>query len=212
VIGICLLRNLDRNFEVCGRFLKGLLGPEAIAVEKSVSERSLVQIGYQFDLGESLKVARVGVSGPNLAKSLIGFLRAAPGGVTTRPKMERLASWASRYGQICLHIRPFTRNLYCAYAGKGRAQSFTLDEATLRSVRVIRLMLVMTVLEPLKFSRFMRSFRLRRITVIIEFDAFLSGIGIIWYVMDEEGNERPVGGVAVDILLLGFGEDSQFQN
>jgi hypothetical protein len=33
VIGICLLWNLDRNFEVCGRFLKGLLGPEAIAVE-----------------------------------------------------------------------------------------------------------------------------------------------------------------------------------
>jgi hypothetical protein len=122
--------------------------------------------------------------------------------------MERLASWASRYGQICLYIRPFTRNLYCAYAGKGRAQSFALDEATLRSMRVIRLMLVITVLGPLKFSRPMRSFRLRRVTVIIEFDASLSGIGIIWYV----GNERPVGAVAVDISLLGFGEDSQFQN
>jgi hypothetical protein len=32
------------------------------------------------------------------------------------------------------------------------------------------------------------------------------------YVVDEAGNERPVGAVAVDISLLGFGEDSQFQN
>jgi hypothetical protein len=44
VIGICLLRNLDRNFDVFGRFLKGLLGPDAIALEKLVSGRSLVQI------------------------------------------------------------------------------------------------------------------------------------------------------------------------
>jgi hypothetical protein len=78
------------------------------------------------------------------------------------------------------------------------------------SVRVIWLMLVMTVLEPLKFSRLMQSFRVRRVTVIIEFDAFLSGIGIIWNVVDEEGNERPVMAASVDISMLRFGEDSQY--
>jgi hypothetical protein len=56
------------------------------------------------------------------------------------------------------------------------------------------------------------SFRVSRVIIIIEFDVSLSGISIIWYVVDEESNEHPVGATSVDISMLGFGEESQHQN
>jgi hypothetical protein len=177
-----------------------------------VSGRDLVQIGYQVTLGDSPEAARVSVSDRNMSRSLIGYLRAAPGGVTTRPELEKLASWGSRYGYICMYIRPFTRKLYSAYAGKGRAQRFALDAGAMRSIRMIRILLIMTALQPMEFARMLGSFCLRGATVVIVFDACLYGVGIIIYVIDWAGRERPVGACAVDISRLGFGTDSQFQN
>jgi hypothetical protein len=46
----------------------------------------------------------------------------------------------------------------------------------------------------------------------VEFDASLTGIGIIWYMRDADGAERMVGGSAVTLLPFDFGEDSSYQN
>lgn len=47
--------------------------------------------------------------------------------------------------------------------------------------------------------------------IIAEFDASLSGAGIIWYAVDN-GAEVARGVSAVDLTFLGFGTDSSFQN
>jgi hypothetical protein len=47
--------------------------------------------------------------------------------------------------------------------------------------------------------------------VIAEFDASLSGAGLIWYTV-ENGAEVDKGVCAVDLTFLEFGTDSSFQN
>jgi hypothetical protein len=208
LLGVCLRKNLPTNLAKASTFLTNLLGPAAVAVHKTESGRRLTEIGYTIDLNERL----VEISDRNVAKSLIGYLEAVPGGRTTRREMERLASWASRYGAICMYIRPFNRLLYNSYLGHGTAGTFTLREEEMRAVRMVRLLLVMTALEPCAFCRSLESFEMRAATVIIEFDASLQGIGLIWYAIDPLGEEHPLGGLSVDISAMGFEEDSQFQN
>jgi hypothetical protein len=48
--------------------------------------------------------------------------------------------------------------------------------------------------------------------VAIEFDASLTGIGVLTYIRSEDGVETCVGGGAVGLHGGGFGTDSSFQN
>jgi hypothetical protein len=50
-----------------------------------------------------------------------------------------------------------------------------------------------------------------RVTVPAEFDASLSGAGLIWYTV-ENGAEVAKGVCAVDLIFLEFGTDSSLQN
>ena len=58
----------------------------------------------------------------------------------------------------------------------------------------------------------MESFRAEKLPVIIDFDASLSGAGILWYERQQDEDEISLGGAAVDLRLLRFGTDSSFQN
>lgn len=210
ILGVCMRTDLCDNLAKAEQFLCGLLGPTAVEPKKTEVGRTLVQIGYVFDLD----TRRVSISERNLSKALVGFLRAAPQGRASRVEMERLGSWASRYGNINVFIRAFTRPLYESYKGQGKRNSkdFPLKPVALRAIRVIRMLLVMTVVEPLAFSRTLDSFRERAHTVVIEFDASLSGLGLVWYAVSNDGIECPIGAASLSTHCLAFGEDSQFQN
>jgi hypothetical protein len=208
ILGVCLRKDLDANLAKSKAFLTGLLGPGAVADHKTESGRRLTEIGFDIDLDRQL----VEISEGNVAKALVGYLDIAADGRTDRRQMERLASWASRYGEICYFIRPFNRALYNSYMGHDVGHPFVLSEAEMRAVRIVRLLLTMTALEPFAFCRSLASFSPGSATVLVEFDASLRGIGLIWYLVDSLGRERPIGGLSVDISGLGFGEDSQYQN
>ena len=61
------------------------------------------------------------------------------------------------------------------------------------------------------FTRSIESFAPETPTVVVEFDSSLSGAGLIWY-SRQGGAEVALGVGAADLLFLGFGEDSSFQN
>jgi hypothetical protein len=82
----------------------------------------------------------------------------------------------------------------------------------MRSVRLVRLLLAMTALDPHLFCRSLDSFSVKSAGVIVEFDASLKGVGVIWYSLSSSGEECPLGALSVDISSMGFGDDSQFQN
>ena len=62
-----------------------------------------------------------------------------------------------------------------------------------------------------EFTRSVESFAPATPTVVAEFDSSLSGAGLIWFSRDGDA-EVAVGVGAADLLFLGFGEDSSFQN
>ena len=73
-------------------------------------------------------------------------------------------------------------------------------------------MLYIVSFDEQKYSRRMRSFPPEELKYVIEFDASLSGAGILWYGRMGNGTELAIGGSAVDLRLLEFGADSSFQN
>ena len=58
----------------------------------------------------------------------------------------------------------------------------------------------------------MRSFWPEEADYVIEFDGSLTGAGILWYARNGDGVEVLLGGAAVDLSPLGFGDDSTYQN
>lgn len=208
IMGVCLKRHLRGNIRRLVAFLNNLLGPGAVAAGKTEQGRCLDNIGYSLDLDTQL----VGISRRNIAKSLVGYLEAAPGGRSHVRELQRLASWASRYAQICPFMRPFLRDLYAAYTGRAPAAVVQLGSRALRAIRVMRLLIVMSAAQPESFTRTMESFVPAAAGLVIQFDASLAGIGIVWLRREASGAEDPIGALSGDLRHLGFGEDSSFQN
>ena len=73
-------------------------------------------------------------------------------------------------------------------------------------------MLFLVQYDELRFTRPFQSFNDTAIpTLIVEFDASLSGAGILWFKRSNSA-EVCLGGSAVDLRFLEFQEDSSFQN
>lgn len=73
-------------------------------------------------------------------------------------------------------------------------------------------MLYLVSFDEQQYSRRMGSFQPEQSRYIIEFDASLSGAGILWYQRLADGSEFAIGGSAVDLRGFRFGFDSSFQN
>jgi len=96
-----------------------------------------------------------------------------------------------------------------------------LNEEAKWVVRLYSALLSLTLLHETTFTRPFVSFQLSRPSLVIRFDGCLGGAGVIWYggdaatalSLDPFTRGLPaLGGVAVDLRSLGFGEDSSFQN
>ena len=73
-------------------------------------------------------------------------------------------------------------------------------------------MLYLVSFNEKQYSRRIQSFRPGQLRYIIEFDASLTGAGILWYERLDDGTEVTIGGSAVDLRSFEFGSDSSFQN
>jgi hypothetical protein len=184
-----------------------LMGPDSIEQTKTRSGRCLTFIGYDIDLDKQL----ITISKRNMLRALHGFLivdKEVPMKVKT---MQKLASWASRYGKICVYMKPFVSVLYAEYTGRNDHASFKLSTKAWQVIRYFRVLLGLTAVNDVEFARPLKSFRKAKSNLIIEFDASLTGIGLLYY--QQSGNDEIlIGGGSVDISALHFASEASYQN
>ena len=75
-----------------------------------------------------------------------------------------------------------------------------------------RATLALVDLNEAQFSRPLDSFRPQSVEFIIEFDASLNGIGLLWYKKGSDNCEISLGAAVVDLTWLDLGTDSSYQN
>ena len=178
IIGICFVEDVAADIERVTKICSNLLGPYAIAPDKTEEGTRLEIIGYVVDL-ESM---RVSIARKNFLSAIHGFLSVDLYGSTKLKTMQKLASWGSRYGRICRLMRPFCVALNRATMGRrDRYATFTLDEEARYAIRCWRAMLFLVGYDEAQFTRSLDSFNDRPTKDIIEFDASLTGAGILIY-------------------------------
>ena len=152
------------------------------------------------------------ISKKNFLTALNGFLNADTTARMNLRTAKRLASWSTRYGKICRVMRPFCSALYRLTWGRTDPHAlFHLSAEAIVAIQCWRAMLCLVRHRESVFTRSIESFAPETPTVVVEFDSSLSGAGLIWY-SRQGGAEVALGVGAADLLFLGFGEDSSFQN
>jgi hypothetical protein len=182
------------------------LGDNAVEELKTEGGRRTTVIGYLFDLDSVLKRAVVSIAPKNALRAMHGFMAVDLSQRVPVPTMQKLASWGSRSDMICVCMRPFVRVLHRQYAGRRQNCSLMYDEDGCRVVRIFRVLLLLTTINEQKFARRLGSFEARLHKLVVEFDTSFSGVGIMWFLVDDNGVEVPLGGSAVDLTPLEFGE------
>jgi hypothetical protein len=207
IFGVCLDTDLDEELRKTKQLVEGLMGPGAIAEDKTVVDRRLPVIGYDIDLDTEL----VAIAEKNVLKAVYGFLSVDLEAPIEVRYLEKLASWASRYGGICVEMLPLCKILYSEYKGLQHNAFKVMSLQAKRAVRIFRVLIIMTALDETRFARSMWSFCPARAQYVIEFDGSLYGAGLIWYGV-QDGEEVLLGGCAVDFGDMGFGDNSENQN
>jgi hypothetical protein len=211
-VAVTLHRNLALAQEFSKRVMEDLLGPGAVAPEKTKStekQPSLTVLGYELDMSRG----RVGVAKKNLLRAIYGFFVVDTSKSVPVRRLEQLASWGVRYANINETLLPFIRELYLAFAGLGRHTSVLLKPPAKRAILVFRALLVLTLLAPDHATRPMWTFRVFAFTyIIIEFDASLTGGGVLIFVVDADGRETLMGGFAVSLASWKIAGEPSFQN
>jgi hypothetical protein len=195
-------------------FVRALLGSEAVAEKKRVVGPRVDIIGYDVDCGRRL----VAVSRRNALKALYGFFSVDFDQPIPFDALEQLASWGSRYAQICRILEPFTVVLYAELRGRHRAGVIQWTAELRTAVELFRSLLSMSVLRRAQFSRTLDSFRenapLSSNCYLVEYDASLTGFGILLYKWVPGLQQwAPFGGSPpINIASWGWAGKPEFQN
>ena len=208
IVGVCMLKDLESDLSLTRDTCTNLLGPTAVADDKTETGRRLDVIGYVVDLD----LERVLIAKKNHLNALYGFVTVNLAGSMNLRTAQKLASWASRYGKICRVMRPFCGALNRLIAGRVEPHAtFPVTAEAKIAIKCWQAMLCLVRFQESRFTRTLESFALTAPTSVAEFDASLTGAGIIWY-QTVDGNEVARGVSAVDLIPLGFETDSSFQN
>jgi hypothetical protein len=103
IIGVCFAHDVDKDLVETRRICTSLLGPGAVADDKTETGTRLDIIGYTVDL----ESRRVSIAKKNFLAALHGFIGINVDKRLNLPAAQRLASWGTRYGKICRVMRPF---------------------------------------------------------------------------------------------------------
>lgn len=164
-----------RDMAEVEKVVRSLLGSGSIASDKSERGRRMVFIGWCFDLN----TLTVTMSERNMLKTFYAFFTIDPNSATLE-QVEKVSSYASRYAVLCRQMQPYTTALYgCISMFKGsRVSRRRLSKLARNDIELWRAFLCLLHLDPGMYARPFESFRPRRASVLIEYDACLSGFGV----------------------------------
>lgn len=208
IAGVTLRRWVDGELEVSRVVIKKLLGDGAIEEKKTEWGRRLTFIGWDLDLDQRL----VTLARKNALKALYGFVTEGAQDRVPMVAIQRWASWAERYGEICLYMRPFRRILYGAVRVGQEHTTVRVTPEVRVAIRLYQALMALTVVREQSFARSFDSFVKKKPTLVIQFDGSLKGVGVTWHAVSGDAQEAVLGGSAVSLRSLNFGEDSSFQN
>ena len=210
IIGVGLIGDIEADLVITRSVCVSLLGPTAVADDKTEVGRRLDVIGYTIDLDSQ----RVSIARKNHLTALHGFFSVSSDASSTMTlrTAQKLASWANRYGKICRVMRPFCASLYNLSVGRTDPHAvFRISDEAAITINCWRAMLCLVRYRETDFTRTLESFVPTSSCCIAEFDASLKGAGVVWYQI-VNGTEVARGVCAVDLSFLEFGDDSSFQN
>jgi hypothetical protein len=206
IVGVCMASDVTEDLRRTREICVNLLGPTSVADDKTECGRRMEVIGYVIDLD----ARRVSISRKNLLAALHGFFSVDIGGKMNVRTAQKLSSWSSRYGKICRVMRPFCGGRLIAGRTEVHA-TFHLSKESQIAIKCWQAMLCLVRYQETRFTRTLESFAPSLPAMVAEFDASLSGAGLIWS-HRSNGTEAVVGVSAVDISFLQFGTDSSYQN
>ena len=187
LIGVC--RKTDQNHDQAKavEFCEGLLGPDAVAHDKTETGRKLDIIGWSI----CLDTQRVGLARKNMLKTFYGLVNLKEEEIVNLQEIQRIASWAARYSLVCRQLRPFTRALYgCIQHYTNKHVKIKLPDDAVNTINLWRCFFTYLEINPKKYERAISSFVCRPPTVFLEYDASLGGAGIILSRKIADGTEE----------------------
>lgn len=201
-------RTFEHDMRRIDEEVRTLLGPESMAADKDKSGRQLDMIGWLIDLDAQL----VTISDRNFHKTLHAFFSFDIEGTVTLHQVQVMASLASRYTQINVLMKVHVGALY-EFQATFRSHNAQRRLPTAARVEVLlwRAFLLSLSINPAAFARSFASFRERKISHTIEYDASLTGMGVLVWEGDLQEPRRLLG-FAVLPSLFAPTTDSSFQN
>jgi len=186
-----------------------LLGIDAVEDAKTEFGRRIDLIGWSVDLDQR----NVSVSSKNFLKALAAFVRVHEERVSVG-ELLTLAAYASRYSTIVQSMKPFTADLFAALGNwKNKSKIIAISDDAKRAIRVWRMSLILLELDRVAFARPIESIVRRKVEWLVEYDASLTGLGLIISSIAGEGSIAPeVRWVSSIDLPYSFQSKSAFQN
>jgi hypothetical protein len=152
-----------------------------VADDKTEHGTRLDVIGYTIDLSKSDMNARVLISRKNFLTALHGFISTDTSKRINLRHTQRLALSGTRHGKIYRVMRPFCGVLNRATWGRTEQHAlFLLSEEAVIAIHCWRVMLCLIRCQETELTRTVESFTQTNPVMIAEFDASLSGAGVIW--------------------------------
>jgi hypothetical protein len=133
-MGVTRRLNRAADMAIADGIFEGLLGERAVNHEKDEAGAELDWIGYLF----SLETCTASLSDKNRDKMFHAFTSVDINGWFTVVSLERIASYAVRFGEICVPLRAFARPIYDELHGRrDRNAKFLLREETKLCILVV---------------------------------------------------------------------------
>ena len=208
IISVCHTEHLEDDQETTGDYCEGLLGPVAVAEDKTKSGRSLDVIGWNI----CLDTRKVGIARNNMLKTFYGLMTLDELSPVTLEDLQRVASWAARYSLVCRQLRPFTRALYsCIQHYTNKYVKIKLSDEAASTIQMWRCFFVFLEINPNTYKRDIKSFVHYEPSYVLEYDASLTGVGIILFIIDNNKEEKEWKVIQKD-YNYNIGSQSKYQN
>jgi hypothetical protein len=205
ILGVSLANDVDEDINITCRFCRTLFNSDCIAEAKTEKGRSIDVIGYNINLDSG----HVSLTTKNQHRVIYGLCDLQVGMTISVKTIEKFASWISRYASIIPNLKPFIRPIYASIRGRNTLSSFILNDEVGRVLQIFRAIFISAMLDETLYTRHMNSFMPGIAQVVIEFDASLSGGGILFF---NGVDGQYLGSSTVNLNSLGFMEESKYQN